>query len=169
MIIQYLSETRSVTTGTYGNRNCEYGLMYTQEIERTGGWRVSTNLNTSEGDLFPVLGDEERPSRVLVIQHGSQLEDLQILVTNVLDGGNDPQLGYLDLVGGSRERNLKTGGGANHGLGISTEGCKIKSEERQREHGDGKVRATGLRLGVFQPRHLTLFIPPGTRDSVVEL
>ena len=120
-----------------------------------GGWRVSTNLNTSEGNLFPVLCDEERPSRVLVVQHGSQLEDLQILITNVLDGGNDPQFGHkLDLVGGSRERNLETGGGANHGLGISTDGRKIKSKERQREHGDGKVRATGLRLGIFQPRHL---------------
>ena len=95
-----------------------------------GGWRVNTNLNTSEGDLCSILGDDERPSAVLVIQYSPGLNDLQILVTNVLDSGNDPQFGHgCDFVGGSREGNLKTGGGANHGLGVSTDGCKAKSEE----------------------------------------
>ena len=103
---------------------------------------------------------------MLVVQHGSELGDLQILVANVLDSGNNPQFGYeLDLAGGSREGNLKTGGGANHGLGVSTDDRKIKSTERQREHNDAKVRVTRLRPGVYQPRNTTLFIPPGTRDS----
>ena len=35
MIIQYFSETRSVTTGTYGSHSCKYGSMDTQEIGRT--------------------------------------------------------------------------------------------------------------------------------------
>ena len=42
MILQYFSERRSVTTGTYGSRNCEYGLIDTQEIGKTGEWRVES-------------------------------------------------------------------------------------------------------------------------------
>ena len=55
-----------------------------------GGWRVGANLNPSEGDFFSLLGDNERATRALVIQHSSGLEDLQILVANIPDGGNDP-------------------------------------------------------------------------------
>ena len=94
------------------------------------GSGVSTNLNTGEGDLFSILGDDKRSSVVLVIQHSPELDDLQILVTNVLDSRNDPQFGYgRDFVGRSREGNLKTGGDANHGLGVSTDGCKTESDE----------------------------------------
>ena len=104
-----------------------------------GGQRVCTNLNTSEGDLSPILGDDKRASGVLGIQHGSELNDLQALVTDVLDSDNDPQFGYgRDFVGGSREKNLKTAAGANHGLGVRTGGRKTKSDKKQRKHGDAK-------------------------------
>ena len=97
-----------------------------------GGWgrRACTNLDADEGYLFSIFGDDKRASWVLVVQYGSELDDLQILVANVLDGGNDPQLGRgRDFVGGSREGNLKTGGGASHGFGVSTDGCKTKGDE----------------------------------------
>ena len=98
---------------------------------------MSTNLETGEGDIFSILGDDEGLSRVLVIQHSSGLADRQILVANVLDSGDDPDFGYRrDRVGRSREGNLKTTGGANGGLSVSADGRKTESEERQREHSD---------------------------------
>ena len=46
---------------------------------------------------------------------------------------NDPQVGReRDSISGSRERNLKTTGGTDRGLGVSTDCCKAKSDERQR-------------------------------------
>ena len=100
---------------------------------------MSTDLETSEGDILSILGDDERPSRVLLIQHSSELADRQILVANVLDSGDDPDFGYRrDRVGRSREGNLKTIGGANGGLSVSADGRKTKSKERQRAHGDAK-------------------------------
>ena len=96
---------------------------------------MSTNLETGEGDTFSILGDDEGPSRVLVIQHSSGLADRQILVANVLDSGDDPDFGYRrDRVGRSREGNLKTTGGANGGLSVSADDCKTESKEGQREH-----------------------------------
>ena len=62
----------------------------TQKVGRAE-WRVSTDLNTGEGDLFSILGNDKRPSVALVVQYSPELYDLQILVTNVLDSGNDPQ------------------------------------------------------------------------------
>ena len=65
--------------------------------------RRSTNLgNTGEGDVFAVLPDDERGSTQVVIQRGSKLDNLQVLVANVLDCGNDPEFGHgCDLVGWS--------------------------------------------------------------------
>ena len=61
-----------------------------------------TNRGTDKGDIFTILADDERASRVLVIQHGSELEDLQILIADVLDSGDDPHIGHRrDLVGWS--------------------------------------------------------------------
>ena len=100
---------------------------------------VTTDLNADEGDIFSILGDDERASRVLVIQHSSGFEDLQILVAHILDGGDDPDFGHgRDLVGGSREKNLKLSGGANGGLGVGTDGHKTESKERQGVHDDAK-------------------------------
>ena len=66
---------------------------------REGG---STNGGTDEGDLLSILPDDEGMSGVFVVQHGSELEDLQILIASVLDGGGDPQVGCgRDCVGGS--------------------------------------------------------------------
>ena len=82
--------------------------------------------------LFSIIGEDERSSLVLLIQYGSELGNLQILVADVLDGGNDPQFGYrCDSVGRSRERNLKTGSDTNHGLGASTDGYKTDSNGRE--------------------------------------
>ena len=92
---------------------------------------MCTNLNTGKGDLFSILGDDESPGRVLVIQYASEFDNLQILVANVLDSGNNHQVVHgRDFACGSRERNLKTGGGGDHGLGVSTDGCETKSDER---------------------------------------
>ena len=101
------------------------------------GW-VNTNLDTGEGDLFSILGDEEGASGARVIQHSSELDDLQILITNVLDGGSNPDFGRgRDLVCGSRERDLEIIRGANSsGLGVSTDGRETKSKESQREYSD---------------------------------
>ena len=100
---------------------------------------VSANLGTSEGDYFSIFGEDERLSRMLVIQRSSGLEDLQILIANVLDCGDDPYFGRgRDLVGGSREGNLKTTSSANRGLRISADGRKTESEERQGEHGEAE-------------------------------
>lgn len=58
---------------------------------------------------------------MLVTQYNSELDSLQILVADVLDGGNDPQFVHgRDFIGRSRERNLETDGGTNNGLGVST-------------------------------------------------
>ena len=65
------------------------------------GWRISANLDTGEGSLFPILADDKRACRAPVIQHISELQDLQILVANILDGSDDPHVGQgLDFVGG---------------------------------------------------------------------
>ena len=97
------------------------------------------NLNTGEGGLFPILTDNERASREPVIQHGSRLQDLQILIANVLDSGNDPEVGHgRNFVGGGRERDLKTTDGADRGLGVNTDGRNTKNDERQREHSEAK-------------------------------
>ena len=91
----------------------------------------STNGGTDEGDLLSILPDGEGPSGALVVQHGPELEDLQIIVASVLDDGGDPQVGCgRDLVGGSRERKLETATGANGGLGVSTDGGETKSDKR---------------------------------------
>ena len=104
---------------------------------REGG---STNGGTDEGDLLSILPDNEGLSGVLVVQHGSELEDLQIFIPSVLDGGDDPQVGCgCDFVGGSRERKLETATGANRGLGVSTDGGETESNKRQREHDDAEV------------------------------
>ena len=91
----------------------------------------SANLSAGEGDLLSILADDERASVVLIVQHSSELDDLQIFVARVLHGGNDPQIGYgWDIVGGSRDRDLKTTGGASGGFGVSTDGCKTKRNKR---------------------------------------
>ena len=96
---------------------------------------MSKNLETGEGNIFPILGDNERQSRVLVIQHSSGPADRQVIVASILDNDDDPDFGHgRDRVGGSREGNLETTGGANGGLSVSTDGRKTESEERQREH-----------------------------------
>ena len=110
-----------------------------QSTTQKVGKRVNTNISTGEGDLFSILGDDERVSKGLIIQHSSELDDVQILIANILDGGNDHDFGRgHDLVGGSRERDLKTTGGANRRLRVSTNGRETKSKERQRAHGDAK-------------------------------
>ena len=91
----------------------------------------STNRGTGEGDLLSILPDDEGLSGVFVVQHTSELEDLQILISSVLDGGGDPQVGCgRDLVGGSRERKLETSTGTNCGLGVSTDGRETESNKR---------------------------------------
>ena len=101
--------------------------------------RGSTDLDTGEGDLFSILGNDEGASGVFVIQHTSEPDDLQILITNILDGGDDPDFGGgRDLVGGSRERGLKTIRGADSEIGVSADYRKTKSEERERAHRDAK-------------------------------
>ena len=101
-----------------------------QKVGKGEGWRVCTNLNASEGYLISIFGYDERTGWVLVIQYSSGFDGFQILVANILDDGNDPQFGRgCDFVGGSREGNLKTGGGTNHGFGVSTDGRKTKSDE----------------------------------------
>ena len=95
---------------------------------REGG---GTNLDTGEGDLLSILTDEERAGMVLVVQHGSELEDLQILVASILHSGNDPQVRHrCDFVGGSRERDLKITSGTNFGMCISTDGGKTKGNKK---------------------------------------
>ena len=97
---------------------------------------MSTNLNTGEGNIFAVLADDERASRMFVVQHCSELEDLQILVPSVLYGGDDPQIRYeRDFVRRGRKRNLKTNG-ASFVLSISTYGHKAENKEGQKEHGE---------------------------------
>ena len=90
------SSEGSAGTEVYGNRDCEYRLIDSTKHGggEEGGWGVCTNLNTDEGDLFPILGDNERPSIGFVIQHSPEPDDLQVFVANVLDGGNDPQFGH---------------------------------------------------------------------------
>ena len=111
---------------------------------------MDTNLDACEGDLFSILCDDERPGRMVVVQYGSELDDLQIFVANVGDSGSDPQFGHgRDIVGGSREGNLKTSGGANHGVGVSTDDCKIESYERQGAWWCEGARNWGL--SVFNP------------------
>ena len=98
-----------------------------------GGAR--TNLNTGEVDYFAILPDDERASRALVVQHTPGLEDLQILIANVLDRGDDPEFGYGgDFVDGTRKRNFKTTNGAGRGLGVSTDGRESNNGERERNH-----------------------------------
>ena len=64
---------------------------------------------------------------VLVVQHSSRLEDLQVLVPGVLDGGKDLDVRRgCDLVGWSREIDLETGNGVRGGLGVGTEGGETK-------------------------------------------
>ena len=131
---------------------------------------MSTDLETSEGDILSILGDDERPSRVLLIQHSSELADRQILVANVLDSGDDPDFGHgRDRVGGSREGNLKTTGGASSGLSVSADGRKTESEERQREHSDaGESKGSSNWIETrcpSTPQHPILFIPLRTRKT----
>ena len=156
--------------GTETYRNHRYECRLIDNAKGQGGWRVSTNLDTSEGDLFSILGGDERPSAVPVIQHSSELDDLQILIAHILDGGMNSQFGHRrNLVGRSGERNLKATSSANGGLSVSTDGRETKSDKRQRKHGDAKgSEGTGLGLGVFQPRHLILFIPLRKRDPATK-
>ena len=103
---------------------------------REGG---STNGGTDEGNIPSILADDESPSGVLGIQHASELENLQILIASVLDGGGDPQVGCgRDFVGGSRERKFEITTGVNRGLSVSPNGGKTESNERQREHDDAR-------------------------------
>ena len=56
--------------------------------------RTSTNhSNAGEMDLFTILPDGKRRSTEVVVQHGSELDDLQVFVANVPDGGDDPEFG----------------------------------------------------------------------------
>lgn len=72
-----------------------------------------------------------------VVQHSSELKDLQVLGPGVLDGGKDLDVGRgRDLVGWSREVDLKTTSGVSGGLGVGTDGCKTESNEIQRKHDD---------------------------------
>ena len=91
---------------------------------------MSTNRNTGEGGLFSIFTDNERTSGELVIQHGPVLEDLQILIADVLDSGNDPQVRHgRNFVGGSRERNLKAANGTNRGFCVGADGRKSESND----------------------------------------
>ena len=100
----------------------------------------STNCGTDEGNLLSILPDYEGLSGVIVVQHGPELEDLQIIIASVLDGGGDPQIRCgRDFVGGSRERKLEITTGANGGFGVSTDYGETKSDKRYEEHGDAKV------------------------------
>ena len=97
----------------------------------------STPASPREDDFE--LGDDERANKGLVIQHSSELDDVQIFIANILDGGDDHDFGRgRDLVGGSREKDLKTTGGTNGGLSVSTNGRETKSKERQRADSDAK-------------------------------
>lgn len=112
-----------------------------------------TYPGTDEGDLFSVLilTDDERASVVLGIQHSSELEDPQILVVGVLDGGNKKVEQGCDLVSWSREEDLKTTSGANRGLGVGTDGRETESNKR-REHGDAKrFKDTWIKACVLVP------------------
>ena len=103
---------------------------------REGG---STSRGTGEGALLSILLDDESPSRVLGIQHASELENLQILIASVFDGGGDPQVGCgRDFVGGGRGERFETTTGVNRGLGVSPDGGKTESNERHREYDDAK-------------------------------
>ena len=74
---------------------------------------------------------------MLIVQHSSGLDDLQILVPSVLHSDSDLQVRHgCDFVGGGRERDLETTGGAEVGLGVSTDGGKAKGNKRQKEHGE---------------------------------
>ena len=63
--------------------------------------RTSTNHNIAgEANLFAILPDDKYGSTKFVVQHGSELEDLQVFIANVLDGGDDPEFGRgRDFVG----------------------------------------------------------------------
>ena len=131
---------------------------------------MSTNLETGEGNIVPILGDDERPSSFPVIQHSSGLADGQVIVANVLDSGDDPDFGHgRDRVGGSREGNLKAAGGANGGLSVSADDCKTESKEGQREH-NGAEESKGSSNWIearcpSTPQHPILFIPLRTRKT----
>ena len=99
----------------------------------------NTNIDTGERDLFSVLGDDKRSRGARVIQHSSELNDLQILIANILDGGDDHDFGgRRNLVGRSRERDLKATESVSGGLSVSIDSRETKSKERQRVHGDAK-------------------------------
>ena len=94
------------------------------------------------------------------LSNSSELEDLQILVTSVLYGGNDLQIRYeWDFVGRGRKRNLESSG-ANFWLSISTYGRKAESEGDKRSAAKWKS-PSGARLGfkMFQPPTLILSTP----------
>ena len=55
-------------------------------VRRTG----TNHSNAGEVDLFTILLDDKRRSTEVVVQHGSELDDLQVLVADVPDGGDDP-------------------------------------------------------------------------------
>ena len=106
----------------------------------------NTNLDTGERDLFFILGDDKRSRGARVIQHSSELDDLQILIANVLDGGDDHDFGGgRNLVDGSRKRDLNATGGASGEISVSTDSRETKSKERQRAHGDAKEYGGGCR------------------------
>ena len=66
---------------------------------------------------------------MLVVQHSSGLEDLQILISDVLDGGDNPEFGYGgDFVDGTREGNIEITNGTSRGVGVSTDGRESKSK-----------------------------------------
>ena len=133
--------------------------------------RGSTDLDTGEGDLFSILGNDEGASGAFVIQHTSEPDDLQILITNILDGGNDPDFGGgRDLVGGSRERDLKTIGGADSEIGVSADYRKTKSEERERAHRNARAAGDESRFDVHQlPVAGPLYTSWNARGSAVEV
>ena len=100
---------------------------------------MRTNHGTNEFGLFAIIPDDERASGAFVIQHSLGLEDLQIRITNILDGGDDPEFGHGgDFVDGTRERHVETTNGASRGVGVTTDGRKSKSEERERNHIEAK-------------------------------
>ena len=76
-----------------------------------------------------------------MIQDRPEPEDLQRLLSGVLDGGQESDVGRgRNVVGWGREMDLKTVSGVRGGVGVGTDGGETKSNERQREHDDARSK-----------------------------
>ena len=74
--------------------------------------------------------EDGRASRELVIQHGSEHEDLQSSSPTFLTVATILRVRHgRDFVCGSRERNLRATGGANCGHSVGTYGRKNEDNE----------------------------------------